>query len=115
MSSHAQFSRSVLLGSGEIQVKYNAEWVNLTNSVRFPGNANNFISVISWRFPGPASVNANNFISVISWRLKLLGGVLTRSSFCTRKYKGFDMSGAVTARLQISKLFQIDKKGHLSR
>ena len=96
MSSHAQFSRSVLLGSGEIQVKYNAEWVNLTNSVRFPGNA-------------------NNFISVISWRLKLLGGVLTRSSFCNRKYKGFDMSGAVTARLQISKLFQIDKKGHLSR
>ena len=96
MSSHAQFSRSVLLGSGEIQVKYNAEWVNLTNSVRFPGNA-------------------NNFISVISWRLKLLGGVLTRSSFCARKYKGFDMSGAVTARLQISKLFQIDKKGHLSR
>ena len=96
MSSHAQFSRSVLLGSGEIQVKYNAEWVNLTNSVRFPGNV-------------------NNFISVISWRLKLLGGVLTWSSFCTRKYKGFDMSGAVTARLQISKLFQIDKKGHLSR
>ena len=96
MSSHAQFSRSVLLGSGEIQVKYNAEWVNLTNSVRFPGNA-------------------NNFISVISWRVKLLVGVLTMSSFCTGQYKVFAMCGAVTAGLQISKLFQIDKKGHLSR
>ena len=87
-------SSAAVSSSGEIQVKYSAEWVNLTNSVRFPGNV-------------------NNFISVISWRLKLLGGVLTRSSFCTGQYKGFAMCGG--AGLQISKLFQIDKEEHLSR
>ena len=88
-------SHSVLLSSGEIQVKYSAECVNLTNSVRCPGNV-------------------NNFTSVISWRLKLLGGVLTSSSYCTGQYKGFAMCGAVTAGLQISKIFQIDKKADLS-
>ena len=64
----------------------------------------------SVRCPG----NVNNFTSVISWRLKLLGGVLTSSSYCTGQYKGFAMCGAVTAGLQISKIFQIDKKDDLS-
>ena len=95
MSSHAKFRRSVLLSSGEIQAKYSAEWLNFTNSVRYPGNV-------------------NNFTCVIGWRLKLLGGVLTSSSYCTWQYKGFAMCGAVTAGLQISKIFQIDKKDDLS-
>ena len=84
-----------MLSSGEIQVKYSAEWLNLTNSVRCPGNV-------------------NNCTPVISWRLKLLGSVLTSTSYCTWQYKGFAMCGAVTAGLQISKIFQIDKKDDLS-